>query len=218
VSECAVDGCARTNPHAKGLCKTHYNRRLKGFPDGGGPLKRPTPCAFDGCERRSRARGLCASHDWQQKNGKPLSSIADPDPERTCSGPQCDRKIGRRNIRGLCKAHNQQRISHGSLVPIRDPRPIRDPEVFWTRVQKRESGCWEWTSNITGAGYGSLSLGAGKNGYAHRYSYELMRGSIPDGLTIDHLCRNTRCVNPDHLEPVTQAENNRRARAAKNGG
>ncbi|WP_375791707.1 HNH endonuclease signature motif containing protein [Actinoplanes campanulatus] len=50
----------------------------------------------------------------------------------------------------------------------------------------------------------------GKAVTAHRYSYESLIGPIPDGLTIDHLCRNRPCINPDHLEPVTQAENNRR--------
>lgn len=47
---------------------------------------------------------------------------------------------------------------------------------------------------------------------AHRWAYEFLVGEIPEGLTLDHLCRNKACVMPDHLEPVTQAENHRRYR------
>lgn len=67
--------------------------------------------------------------------------------------------------------------------------------------------CWPWAgpcNPVNGYGY------QGHN-YAHRISYRLAKGPIPDGLTIDHLCRNVSCINPAHLEAVTQAENNRRA-------
>lgn len=72
-------------------------------------------------------------------------------------------------------------------------------------------GCWLWTGALTIDGYGSVYFSPEKKGLmAHRVVYELLRGPIPDGLQIDHLCRNTRCVNPDHLEPVTQRVNVRR--------
>lgn len=80
----------------------------------------------------------------------------------------------------------------------------------------RESGCWLWTGAVgTGTGYGRFRMGSRvddtvRTEQAHRVSYELHVGPIPDGLHLDHLCRVRRCVNPDHLEPVTQAENNRR--------
>lgn len=71
-----------------------------------------------------------------------------------------------------------------------------------------ETGCWEWTAAIFKQGYGyGLFTVAGKSRGAHRVSYELHVGPIPDGLVIDHLCRNPRCVNPAHLEAVTQAVN-----------
>ncbi len=73
------------------------------------------------------------------------------------------------------------------------------------------SGCWLWIGDCTVRGYGRF------NGQlAHRASYELFVGRIPEGLVIDHKCRTLCCVNPDHLEPVTQAENVRRGRASEN--
>lgn len=76
---------------------------------------------------------------------------------------------------------------------------------FWIKVEKTGS-CWEWTSVKTHDGYGQFSI-KGKKKYSHRVSYELFKGDIPEGLQLDHLCRNRSCVNPDHLEPVTQQEN-----------
>lgn len=69
-----------------------------------------------------------------------------------------------------------------------------------------ESGCWVWSGSPSTRGYGKITV-AGTIFYAHRFMYELHVGPIPDGLYIDHLCRNKMCVNPDHLEPVTHREN-----------
>jgi hypothetical protein len=71
------------------------------------------------------------------------------------------------------------------------------------------SGCWLWTAKLSPDGYGQIRE-RGKHKQAHRVAYELHRGEIPAGLQIDHLCRVRHCVNPDHLEPVTQLENARR--------
>ena len=73
-------------------------------------------------------------------------------------------------------------------------------------IEDAATGCWLWQNASTPPGYGVFYLW-GKQTYAHRASYELHVGPIPEGLVIDHLCRNRRCVNPEHLEPVTQRIN-----------
>lgn len=88
---------------------------------------------------------------------------------------------------------------------------------FMKNVMIMPSGCLEWTGGLNGVGYGQFYIGkkargqtvqgdTGK-GYAHRWSYEHFVGPIPEGLHLDHLCRNRKCVNPEHLEPVTIREN-----------
>lgn len=79
---------------------------------------------------------------------------------------------------------------------------------FWEKV-KKTSTCWNWIACKDIDGYGRFHVGPKLVG-AHRYSYELHKATIPKDLVIDHLCRNHACVNPDHLEPVTDRENRRR--------
>src|SRR3990167_8003727 len=70
-----------------------------------------------------------------------------------------------------------------------------------------ETGCWEWTGAIIQNGYGQLKGASDRVEYSHRVAYQLFYGEIPEGLTIDHLCRNRKCVNPLHLEAVSNQEN-----------
>lgn len=71
------------------------------------------------------------------------------------------------------------------------------------------NGCWLWLGALTDEGYGVMR-GCGQT-RAHRVTYVLFVGDVPKGLHLDHLCRVRRCVNPDHLEPVTPLENQRRS-------
>ena len=93
------------------------------------------------------------------------------------------------------------------------PRPLTI-DRFWQKVVKQENGCWKWmgclNSKVPGRGYGYFSF-ENRMGLAHRFSYEYFNNTtIPEGLEIDHLCRNRKCVNPDHLEVVTSRENTMR--------
>lgn len=92
-------------------------------------------------------------------------------------------------------------------------------ERFWSKVEKT-SGCWEWRAFRNARGYGQFGVGSLRDGtrrlvLAHRFAYEEERGPIPQGLELDHLCRNPACVRPDHLEPVPHAENVRRGSKAQ---
>ena len=95
-------------------------------------------------------------------------------------------------------------------------------ERFWNRVDKGAGpdACWPWTGGTTAKGHGIAKcpperLGGGAGTTAHRIAYMLLVGPIPDGMHLDHLCRNPPCCNPAHLEPVTHAENLRRGRQAQ---
>lgn len=104
--------------------------------------------------------------------------------------------------RWCCQPHYRARLRAGTLPA----RPSLE-ERFWGHVsQKTETGCWIWGSTVR-KGYGRFTVTTEHAVTAHRFAYELKNGAIPDGLTIDHLCNTTLCVNPDHLEPVTLIEN-----------
>ncbi len=81
-------------------------------------------------------------------------------------------------------------------------------------IPEPNSGCWLWLASTSVLGYGHFRVD-GKTAKAHRYSYERFVGPVPRGLELDHKCRVRSCVNPDHLEPVTHAENVRRGVAAE---
>lgn len=86
---------------------------------------------------------------------------------------------------------------------------VADRELFFSKVTKTKT-CWLWLRATTYGGFRGKS--------AHRVAYEIVKGPIPDGMVIDHLCMIKNCVNPDHLEAVTQSENMRRFWAAKHKG
>lgn len=133
----------------------------------------------------------------------------------SCSVDGCDAPA---RARRMCWKHYKRAQRAGTLSPR--PTPT---ERFWSSFVRSESGCWIWTAQKRGRDqeYGLFHL-HGDVVAAHRFSYELLVGPIPEGLHIDHLCRTPACVNPAHLEPVVPMENWRRgespsARAARTG-
>lgn len=78
---------------------------------------------------------------------------------------------------------------------------------FWSKIDLDfETGCWNWSSSLNRNGYGEFWFN-GTSVRAHRFSFELLKSKILHGLQLDHLCRNRKCVNPNHLEAVTNHEN-----------
>lgn len=125
---------------------------------------------------------------------------------RRCAVDGCEAPV---SGKGLCNRHYQRQRRRGTTGPL--PRPA-DGERFEANVNRSgpvpahrpELGpCWLWTGGQHSKGYGKFDGTL----LAHRVAYELFVGPIATGLQIDHLCRNHICVNPTHLEPVTQREN-----------
>jgi hypothetical protein len=101
----------------------------------------------------------------------------------------------------------------GTAFDARANRFCSDVCRFTAKVLVEDNGCWSWVSAKESGWYGRFSIRTDSGLVAvpsHRAAYELFVGPIPEGLHIDHLCRNICCVNPDHLEPVTRQENVRR--------
>ena len=117
----------------------------------------------------------------------------------TCSVSDCVRE---ERARGLCASHYAKESRRETLPPGRD----RDA-LFWAKVDRNgPGGCWIWTAHLKASGYGGVKR-YGRDHYAHRVAYELLRGQIAADKVLDHLCRNRACVNPDHLEEVEFKEN-----------
>jgi hypothetical protein len=127
---------------------------------------------------------------------------------RLCDVDGCGRP---HNANGLCSMHGTRLRKHGTLDAHSWARPA--VERFLEFVSVAADGCWLWTGTTTAKGYGMFFPGASgpRMQSAHRWAYEHYVGPIPDGLQIDHLCRNRRCVNPEHLEVVTARQNQERS-------
>lgn len=173
-------------------------------------------CSVDECERRHEALGLCATHRRRLKRTGSVSLVARVIP--TCSVGGCT-TISRDH--GFCHKHFARLLRTGTTD---DPKRPSVAERILSRVSMGADGCWTWLGTVSPNGYGQLGDPSDRTrmAYAHRVSYETFVGPIPAGLEIDHVCHTNhptcsggpcvhrRCVNPDHLEPVTTSENQRR--------
>ena len=119
-----------------------------------------------------------------------------------CKVTECENLVGRKGARGWCTKHYQMwRLTGDPKGTTRQSESCR----FWLKVSKTEN-CWIWTASKDQNGYGMFKS-ARVMVRSHRWAYEEQFGQIPEGLVLDHLCRNTSCVNPAHLEVVTNDEN-----------
>lgn len=130
-------------------------------------------------------------------------------PTQICSIDGCTRTA---RCRTWCGTHHERWRRTGTTDLIRPSTEDR----FWSKVAPT-GFCWEWTGARSNTGYGHFFVDGGraepKTRGAHRVAWELLIGPIPEGLVLDHLCRNRGCVNPDHLEPVTDQVNMRRGKS-----
>lgn len=128
--------------------------------------------------------------------------------KRTCSYPGCERP---HYGLGLCKPHHRQQWRGQELRPIID-RSLTAEQRFWNRVTKTDT-CWLSESNLTHDGYARVWVD-GEYNYAHRYSFTLLVGPIPEGMQLDHTCFVHNCVRPEHLRIVTDKQNQEHLRGA----
>lgn len=170
-------------------------------------------CIIDDCVGRVVGHGWCDKHyrRWK-RNGHPTRQAERRRRETQttpCSIEGCSTPLA---ARSWCEKHYRRWQATGD--PLISRRVIGDDVArFWSHVDKsNQEGCWVWTGSISspprGPGYGTFRLDD-RTRTAHIVSYLWHHGedSIPDGYVLDHLCRNQHCVNPAHLDPVTQREN-----------
>ena len=106
------------------------------------------------------------------------------------------------------KSRSKPVATPNAIAGLKGFQHITPAKRFWDKVD-RTAGCWNWLGSAVKTGYGQIWY-QGRLVLAHRFAYELLRGPIPKGFEIDHLCHNKSCVNPIHLEVVTRSENVRR--------
>lgn len=148
-----------------------------------------------------------------------LDAIVARAQQAQCAVEGCARS---RRKRDWCSMHYTRWRLHGDPEHTKTrPRTVLGREAgqddrFWSKVAVGHPlGCWQWTGWTNRLGYG-ITRYDGREQRVHRVAFQLLRGSLPERddhgkrLVIDHLCRNRSCVNPDHLEPVTDGENIRR--------
>lgn len=124
-----------------------------------------------------------------------------------CNVKDCENKVF---CRKMCSKHYDRYMRYGDVNFVKFVRGD-DYARFFSHIEVDDNDCWVWTGTQRGKGYGRIQMRS--NGMSvHRFAYEEFIGKIPAGMQIDHLCMNKLCANPEHLEVVTNKENQYRAK------
>jgi hypothetical protein len=160
-------------------------------------------CHYKECKNKRYARNLCSGHYSQWKRDIPLKPIKLKynQSKYKCEFSGC---VNNAQAKKLCGAHWRQQRLGKKLKPLVNQISVLDrllPQV------EKTTDCWIWKGRVSGKrGYPQISV-SGKQLMVHRVMYEELVRPLSNLETLDHLCRDRKCVNPDHLEPVTLREN-----------
>lgn len=162
----------------------------------------PKICSIDGCANEGIKRGWCNKHykRWM-RHGDPLGRHVFAK-EIPCSADECSKPS---LTRGWCGIHYNKWRAHGDPNVAAETHARTPQESFALRV-KRVDTCLVWTGWRDGDGYGRINA-YGRKVRAHRFAWEQVNGPIPEGLYIDHICRNTSCCDVEHLRLTTPKQN-----------
>lgn len=216
---CSVADCERQSK-ARGLCSTHYKRWISAGDPGPSEIRvrrNIGPCSVSGCVTDAREGGRCRMHAARVRRHGAAGGVQKQHAVSydgvECNVSDCKR---RPKSRGWCHPHYRRWQRWGDPLIKRPVAPAA--ERFRSRVvlgppPESRPGlgpCHLWTAGKTKQGYGSFRPVKGVSELAHRWAYVQAGGTIPADNVLDHLCRVRACVNPTHLEPVTNEENLRR--------
>lgn len=206
-STCSAHDCS-SQTYCRGMCTRHYQiwRRDEG-----------PRCVVEGCTGGRVARSMCAKHYQRVKNTgavekRPRADIS------ACSVKGCEALA---HARGWCTSHYSQWRTSGVVGQL--AKVVRGSLADRLDAYTDKSGdCWTWKGSLTTDGYGLISAsGENRGRLAHRVMYEHMVGPVRADQHVDHMCRNTRCVNPSHLQAVSNKLNSENlataSRVAKSG-
>src|SRR5699024_3361473 len=201
-SICKIEGCAN-KPIARGWCNTHY-RRFRRYGDPLKTVRKPVKemsCTVENYQSNAYSTEMCRPH--YEKN----RLYGDTNYERVlvrdqaCSIEGCENNI---HARDLCNMHYSRLRTNGDPLALRQ---FNDPEEAFQARTEWQGDCLVWLGEVSKTGYGRL-YAHGIRKLAHRYAWERAYGEIAEGMTVDHICHNTSCVNVDHLRLGTYGQNN----------